>query len=248
MLKINIIIIFFLILIISYKKRKNIEFNIINDPDIIISPSGNLGFYLLGICHYIKNNYDYKNKKIVGFSAGSLNSIFMNIDKKYDDYFLNHIFKLNLNGITKPIDIMKEINKIAKTIDICSNMNKNNNSYISISTINSLNCYNEFLTTKELIRCYNSSCFIPFITYDHLLNFYNGKLSFDSGLYYRKYLSYIKTNPLIINTEMFGRFKRNNFSILLTGLKKINNTIEELYNFGYLDAVRNKKILDNYLL
>ena len=247
MLKI-IIIIFILFIINNYKKIRKIEFNIIKDPDIIISPSGKLGFYLLGICHYIKNNYDYKDKKILGFSAGSLNSIFMNVDKKYDDYFLKNIFELNLTGMEKPIHLMQKVNDIAITIDICSNMNKQNNSYISISTINSLNCYNQFLSTKDLIKCYNSSCFIPFITFDCLFNFYNGKLAFDSGMHYRKYLSYIDSKPLIINIEIFGRYKNHTYPFLFTGLKKINNSIEELYNFGYYDASCNKNILDSFLL
>lgn len=246
MLKIIIIIIF--LFIINIKKKTKLEFNIIKDPDIIISPSGKLGFYLLGICHYIKNNYDYKHKKIVGFSAGSLNSIFMNVDKKYDDYFLKNIFELNFTGKEDPIHLMKNVNKIAKQIDICSNMNKKNNSYISISTINSLNSHNEFLSTNELIKCYNSSCFIPFITFDYLLNFYNGKLSFDSGIHYRKYLSYIDTEPLIINVEIFGRYKNKKYPVLFTGLKKVNNSIEELYNFGYYDASCNKQKLDDFLL
>ena len=77
-------IVFMVILYNLYKPT----INLIRNPDIILSPGGLLGFYVLGICHYIKNHYNIDNKNIVGFSAGSLNTIFLSLDKSYDNPFL----------------------------------------------------------------------------------------------------------------------------------------------------------------
>jgi len=53
------LIMFLLLFYILYKP--NIK--LIRNPDIILSPGGLLGFYVLGICHFIKNNYDLSGKK-----------------------------------------------------------------------------------------------------------------------------------------------------------------------------------------
>ena len=49
---------------------------------ITITPGGLQGFYVLGICTYIKENYDLSNYVFSGASAGSWNSLFLSY--KYD--------------------------------------------------------------------------------------------------------------------------------------------------------------------
>ena len=95
----------------------HIYINISNTPNIVVNPGGNMGFYILGICHYIKNHYDISNKVIHGFSSGSINTIFLSMDQKYDDYFLKKLFSLNLNTtmklnvlMDKTIQLMDEVN------------------------------------------------------------------------------------------------------------------------------------------
>jgi len=54
-----VIIIFYMYILfkIYYKKNKKIVIN--KDYDIIYNQGGYYGFYQLGICHYIKNNFDF---------------------------------------------------------------------------------------------------------------------------------------------------------------------------------------------
>ena len=48
-----------------------------NKKLIIITPGGLKGFYVLGICSYIKENYNISDYVFSGASAGSWNSLFL---------------------------------------------------------------------------------------------------------------------------------------------------------------------------
>jgi len=156
----------FLILILNNKKIKNkiqnklleipykileyLPYKITNNiiPDIVICPGGRYGIYQLGICHYIKNNFDITNKKIVGFSAGSFNSLFMSIKKHHDNECLRKIFKINSKKIST---ILKETNTIIEEYDL-SEYNIEN-IHIASTTKNGLVIYNNFLTIQDVTRC-----------------------------------------------------------------------------------------------
>ena len=105
-MKINFKIAFILFLLICVKHKiksfkidyisKLIPYKVTNHviPDIVICPSGRYGAYQLGICHYIKNNFNIENKKILGFSAGSLNAVFLSIKKEHNNECLKQLFKI----------------------------------------------------------------------------------------------------------------------------------------------------------
>jgi NDP-sugar pyrophosphorylase family protein len=63
------------IYIIKNKLLNNVDY------DIIYYTGGYYGFYQLGVGHYIKNNFNYKNKSTLGISAGSWLAVFMKLDK-----------------------------------------------------------------------------------------------------------------------------------------------------------------------
>ena len=110
----KIILVFTIIIsIIIYKvlyKKNNKLYNY----DIIIEPGGNYGFYTLGICHFIRNNYNIKNKKIIGFSSGSWNVIFLSIKNKIknnSNVYLLSLFRNNImcnNKMPKNVLILKK--------------------------------------------------------------------------------------------------------------------------------------------
>lgn len=236
-------IVFMVILYNLYKPT----INLIRNPDIILSPGGLLGFYVLGICHYIKNHYNIDNKNIVGFSAGSLNTIFLSLDKQYDIRFLKELFKLNLHG-TMPLPYI-----LNKTIDLMNDMfNIENfnitNKYIAVtSNYSKLDGYNKFLNVSDMTKCCISSSFIPLITYRDIFYFYNGKCSLDGGLFYYKYKKQIKSRKILwLNYKLFKRY--NKYNIPGYSLLCRNYSIYELYRLGYSDSVKNKSILDTYLI
>lgn len=220
--------------------------DLVDNPDIILSPGGLLGFYVLGICHFIKNNYDITNKKIIGFSAGSFNNIFLALNKNEDVLFLSKLFKLNLDGnmsLSYLLDKMTDIVNENYTIDYFDTTHK----YMALTTnYNKLEGYNTFLTTNQLTNCCIASSFIPFITYKDLFFFYNGKSSMDGGFLYNKYKKQIHSKKTLwLNYNTFHRYKKYSFPGY--SLLHKNCSIYQLYILGYNDAIQNKSMLDYYL-
>lgn len=236
-------IVFMIILYNIYKPT----INLIRNPDIILSPGGLLGFYVLGICHYIKNHYNIDKKNIVGFSAGSLNTVFLSLDKSYDIPFLKELFKLNLHG-TMPLPYI--LNKTINLMNSMFNIEHFNitNKYIAVtSNYTKLDGYNKFLNVSDMTKCCISSSFIPLITYRDIFYFYNGKSSLDGGLFYYKYKKQIKSRKILwLNYKLFKRY--NKYNIPGYSLMCRNYSIYELYRLGYNDSVKNKSILDTYLI
>lgn len=237
-----IIIITFAIFYIYYKKSKYKPENF----DIMLAHGGILGFYTLGICHFIKNNYNIKNKKMIGFSAGSLNLVFMSIDNKYNNDFLLNLFKLKIRCDDSPIKILQLVIK-----NMLNSINFEdldlNNKCIGVTTndlsLKKINCYR---SNKELLNACIASSFIPFGTYPDIFYFYKGKNYFDGAIvYYLLLKNQINKDCLIVSYHMF---KRNFKFKLLNLLNKREISMYELYIIGYHDAIMNKKYLDSYFL
>ena len=230
---------------ISHFLLPSIKENVV--PDIIISPGGRFGIYNLGICHYIKNHFNIEDKKIVGFSAGSWNALFMCLKKEHMNEIIKKTF-INKNKQSKSQPIYEILNNV-KTILKEYNIEEFNikNLYIATSHFNRLSIYNHFLTLDEIIRCCTSSSFIPFLTYKDLFYLYKNKLSFDGGIYYKKYIKKILTNnnPLIISFRMFGRHKNERIGKEL--FRKIIPSSYQLYIKGYHDASINHNYFLKYL-
>ena len=210
------------------------------DFDIVISPGGRYGMYNLGICHYIKNHFDIKNKKIVGFSAGSWNALFMCMKKEYMSDAIKKSFSLNKetvpNMLKKTINILEKYN--IADFDI-------NHLYIATSSFNKTIIYNKFMLLEELTRCCTSSSFIPILTYKDIFYFYKNRLTYDGGLHYKKFKKTLSSKTLIISFKMFGRYK--NANIFKERLKKCKTSAYQLYIKGYHDAIKNHSYFEQYL-
>jgi hypothetical protein len=209
------------------------------DADIVICPSGRYGAYQLGICHYIKNNFDIKNKKILGFSAGSLNAMFLSIHKEHNNDCLKKIFNIKSKKI--PILLKESLNVIESygihNYDI-------ENVYIGVSTTNGLVIHNNFITIQDITRCCLASSFVPYLTHNDILYFYKNRLSMDGGVYHKKYLE-TNSNALVIKFTMFGRYKNTN--MFNEVLKKTKPGSYELYITGYHDAKINHSYFEKIL-
>lgn len=239
----KIIYLFIIIWIIKY--LNHIYINISNTPNIVVNPGGNMGFYILGICHYIKNHYDISNKVIHGFSSGSINTIFLSMDQKYDDYFLKKLFSLNLNTMMKLNVLMDKTIQLINEINL-ENLNMKNKYIITLNNFNTIKENNQFSNKEELIECCKASCFIPLISSNKVFKYYDKSLHIDPGLYFKKYKKYIgNEKKLFIGYKMFQRFK---YTLNGYGLIKHNYNVYDLYLLGYKDAQNNKYLLDYYLL
>ena len=241
MLIILFIIIIYFVFKIQYKKKHKIISP--NDFDIIYNPGGYYGFYLLGVGHYIKNNFDISNKKTVGISAGSWLSIFMNLNNKDANLYIKTLFS--------KIHYIYPIHKLPKLIeqtlyDInCQNIDISNIN-IMVSNMNDfkLEVYNKFLSLDELTRCCMASSFIPLITYKDIIYFYKNKLSLDGMLLKKFYLKNVDPNKtLVIKFDMFGRLNKNK---VYKSIFKPGRSLYDLYILGYHDAKHNHSYLQKY--
>ena len=236
---------FLCMLIMLYKMKNHFQYKLIYDkqkeiiPDIVFSPGGRYGMYSLGICHYVKNNFNIKNKKIVGFSSGSWNALFMCMKKKYLNNILREGFKIN--NVSVPTMLKKTINIVKKYKIKQFNIK---NLYIGSCHFNEHIIYNKFITMDDVIRCCISSSFVPFITYNDIIYIYKNKLSFDGGFYYKNYKQTLPSRTLIISFRMFGRHQ--NLNLMTERLKKNKESAYQLYIKGYHDAAKNHAYFETY--
>ena len=155
---------------------------------------------MIGICSYIKNHFDLTNKKIVGFSAGAINNLYMNINKDKETIFLKNLIKIKLNN-----NIKKFLKNIIDTIenDFEDKDFNLNNINVAVSHSNGMKIYNNFLHLRDLLDCCVASSFIPFITSKDIFCFYKYKLCLDGGICYKEYREKKRDDTLVINYHMF---------------------------------------------
>ena len=214
---------------------------LMNKKLITISPSGFYGFYVMGVCAYIKENYDISEFIFSGASAGSLNSIFM-------------IFKKNPKLITDIIinnDLFK--NKNAKQVleQIKNNLLENFNIddfdldrlFISITTFHQTNIHTDFENLEDVLDCCIASSNVPFIS-GSLLHNYRNNYAFDGGFSDNPYLN---TNQIAlhIHPNIWGQNEKILFNLFRTNYFNI----EKLYEKGYQDTQKyGKEFLDQKLI
>jgi hypothetical protein len=237
-------ILFIIIVICIFKIKNIIKKNTVNvEHDIVYDTGGYYGFYQLGICHYIKNNFNYLDKTTLGISAGAWLSLFMSLDKENTTLFLKKLFN-NIDYIC-PIQHMpalfkNTINNIPYDKFDLKNIN------ILVSDINNLKMiiHNNFLSLEDAMNCCLASSFVPFITYNDLFYFYKHTSCIDGGLLKKLYFK-IK-NPektLVIKHKMFGRF--TSYKPFKPFIKP-KRSLYELYLLGYHDASKHHSYLQKY--
>lgn len=246
-------------------KAKKIKKNdkILNNKKLItIAPAGIYGFYELGVCDYIKKNYDLTNYVYSGASAGAWNCLFMSYKHK-DDLFLNTILNINTTNIRQAIELeylLKDIILSKYTIDDFDLQKM----YVGVFTFNNKEfkpeIYNDFVDLYDVLDCCIASSHIPIIS-GKFLNYYRHKITLDGGFIKEPYLKTIKpslhitptiwktNDPYVgLNFKVCNMIKKREYKLLVKQLKGFLNVTEvnpiELYLEGYLDTLENKETLD----
>jgi hypothetical protein len=214
---------------------------------IYLAPGGFTMPYTLGICQFIKENYNLNNINFIGSSAGSWTSIYLASDMYLSDHLINDYSKLFSN---------KDI--IYKWHNICpfliSEMPKYINDFSFIDQkkikISVSQFYNKSIINKitddyddinELFNLCVLSSYIPVLSgFDFPKN--NNLITFD-GYFSNPNLNLNendeKNNLFIISNNMFNR--KFTFSDVIG---KDNINIKELVYLGYYDSMINKNHLD----
>jgi hypothetical protein len=221
---------------INNSKIKNI-LNILDNELIVLTPAGANGFYNLGICYYLKKNYNLNKYIFSGASAGAWNSLFLAFKgdlKELINIILCDEIKSKKNLKEVQLELKKkilnkyneddfELNKIFISVSIIDNFHFNN--YI----------YTDFINLEDAIDCCIASSNIPILTGNFIL-FYHNYLSFDGGFKKNSYFTF-RNSYFNIEKTIWGR----KFEFLKP-LSKIN--FYDLIMEGYNDTENNKKKLD----
>lgn len=218
---------------------------------ITISPGGYKGFYMLGVCSFIKENYNTGNYIFSGASAGAWNSLFMTLNKDH----LECVLKLLDEDIRKQNSIKDTEYKIKETL-LNSYISEDfdlKRLFIGVTTISRAkprtNIFSDFDNLEDAINCCIASSHIPFIS-GAFSNSYNNHMTFDGGFSNYPYLN-IKDSILHITSRMWKKDVKKNMFVLedYTSLfSKSKFSYIELYDNGYKDSKNNKNFLDKIFL
>jgi hypothetical protein len=209
------------------------------EADIVISPGGYRGLYTVGICHYVKNHFDVKNKSFAGFSSGTFNALFMLINPELQNKYLRLVFTLQQRQVAHLLeDVIHTITTQFEEKDFA--LDRLN---VGVSTVMGLEYFKQFLSLQDALSCCKCSSFVPFVTHNQLFLVYKHQLTLDGGIYYKQ-LKKIKDDHFLISSTMFGRYDKN----LLSGFKKPKCSFYQLYLYGYHDARKNHDVLAKYFL
>jgi hypothetical protein len=231
--------------------------NLQNKKLITISPGGFKGFYMLGLCSYIKQKYPLHHYVFSGASAGAWNALFM-VYKGEPIAFLKNIMDELIKELHSPMEIKTKIKE-----KLLSSYNDSDfhldRILVSVSSMEHYQLkpviYSNFDNLEEAIDWCIASSNIPFIT-GSIMNKYHDIYSFDGGFSKHPFSSIENIKPVLhITPDIWEKkkksfFQRTSFFMIseyLSLLSLDNYDLKQLYNQGYTDAEKNKDTLDSLL-
>ena len=206
-----------------------------------IMPGGLYGFYMFGVCKFIKQNYNLKDYIFYGASAGSWNSLYMCLKNNNDDKFIYDIIE-NVNEYKNLQDLQVNIknNLLYHYNDDDFNLHK---LHITLCTLKKKPLFmekyivNDFDNIEDAINCCIASSHIPLLCGNLYYN-YKTSICIDGGIFNNPFDKYgIKPN-IIIHHKLWKNKKIKTYNSL-----KYNN-LELMYHEGYEDSLKNKQFLD----
>lgn len=229
----------------------------IKDKKIIsISPGGFKGVYMLGLCVYIKHNFNLDNFIFSGASAGAWNSLIL-CCKKDVNCFKTDIVDYSIKNSNTLFDLEYSMkNKILEyyTTDDFDLRRL----YIGVTTLNGFHpetkIFSNFNNLEDAINCCIASSHIPLVT-GGFINKYNNMFTFDGGFSRTPYLNIsenvLHITPSIWNNKNIKPKKRysalGNMNEFTTLFSKNKYNFTELYVNGYHDAKKNHDYLKSRL-
>ena len=187
----------------SFKRQTPFLFllkqNYHNKKIITLSPGGFKGFYVLGLCKYIKENYDLTDYVFSGASAGAWNSLFLCYNGNIDN-FIDSIMNIDIKKQKNLHIIQQNIKEIILEFFEEEEFDFNK-LYIGTTIIKNL-CfqpviYSDLNGLEDAIDCCIASSHIPFITGGFKYK-YKGINTYDGG-----FVIFDKNNFLIISSEEY---------------------------------------------
>jgi hypothetical protein len=230
--------------------------NIINKRIITLSPGGFKGFYMMGVCKYLKENYDLSNYIFSGASAGAWNSLLLSFKGDINE-FQNDIISMKI----QKLDNLKNIEDTIKKHILekyTSDDFQLDQLYIGTTVFENFKLksivYTGFENLEDAVECCIASSHIPYIT-GGLKYKYRGLASFDGGFSEYPYLNNSYSNlhitpsiwsshKTIVEKLAAPNVKLSDFTTLFS---RKDYDMEKLIIAGYNDAKNNKDILDRIM-
>lgn len=221
-----------------------------NKKMIAISPGGYKGFYVMGICKYIKDHYHLDDFYFTGASAGAWNALMLCYRGN-----ASIIQSVILDTCNKPLNTIIELetklkHAILESFD--SDEFDFSRLFIGVTTVDNYKSdttiFGGFENLDNALDGCIASSHIPFVS-GGLLHTYQGIISFDGGFGNYPYLIFEK--PVLHITPRLWRKNTNTMnpiSAYTTLWSKDNYNFTELFEQGYADAREHKQELDNALL
>lgn len=221
-----------------------------NDKKLIsISPGGLKGFYQLGVCNYIKKNYNLDNYIFSGASAGSWNSLYLSF-KGDPQQFITYLFSLDFKNCNTILDMQYKF-KFSLLDKYSSNDFDLEKIFIGITNINNFqletNIYGNFEDLEDVIEGCIASSNIPFLTGD-LFSKYHNNYGYDGGFSKNPYIHL--SNPVLhISPSMWnGKKKMVKKGIINDFLRFKNINLYYLFEKGKYETKYHKEYLDSIFL
>lgn len=212
---------------------------------ISIKPGSLRGFYMFGICKYIRDNYDLSTYHFYGASAGAWNSLYLS--KKEKDLklepFLKSLDKSSFNSLFELEENLKRY-YLSNYVADDYNLDRLN---ICVSVLQNYKIekkiYSNFLTLEDTINCCLASSHIPYITSRAPYYTFRNRPCIDGGFFLYPHHETMKPK-LLIEPDMWKNEEISKYSSLY---KMDNLDIAKLIDLGYEDAFLHRFELDKSL-
>ena len=224
----------------------------VNKSLIQLTPGGIRGFYNLGTCVYIKENYDISDYIFSGASAGAWNSLMLSYKNNPHNFALKLLDSMKEKS--KPKSIYETQLYLKNQLLECYNSDdfELDKLFLGLTNLSNqtlfTNIYGDFENLEDALNCCISSSNIPFITGNCEIK-YKDVLSLDGYFSEFPYLKLdydLQIGPDMWNQDDLLNNKKSRSYDLYRMFFYNNRNINfyELYIKGYSEAKNNKEILD----
>jgi len=224
-----------------------------NKKLISISPGGYKGFYVLGICKYIKDHYNLENYIFSGASAGAWNSLLLCFNRDMKE-IQEQLVDNSIQNASSIFDMEQKLkSKILNKYTI--NDFDLRRLFIGVTTVNqytyNTTIFSGFDSLEDAVNCCIASSHIPMVT-GGLTNIYQNFFSFDGGFSKYPYLNITKPvlhiTPSIWNKNDTNKNRKLRITDYTTLFSKNKFIFIDMVNKGYQDAAENKDELDKIFM
>ena len=213
---------------------------------LIIKPGGTKGYYMMGMCKYIKEQYDLSNWHFYGSSAGAWNALYLTCKKEKEDEFMQQTQELGQFSYRDLYDLEKNMKKrLLKhfTIDdfdvsklhICVTKQRND------CFLFEKQVFRDFYDLDDIIECCIASSHLPFLSNGKFSYKYRNEKWIDGGFYNKPYTRFDNVTPTtILKPNMWENPNIDEMDSIYS------LDIFRLLYHGYNDANTNREFFDEH--